>query len=83
MDFESEHLGLDQFDRVYLVVDGERVRNLGHIDSDPEWPREMGQEPPWFMTEVAWLLDQWEDARRFALGCRAAAEAAYQTAIGA
>jgi hypothetical protein len=39
---------------------------LGLIDTDPAWPSRLGPEPSWYLTELAMLLDEWEDSTRFA-----------------
>lgn len=83
MDFRTIHLGLDWRDQLWLLdVDGDPKTLIGHIDSDPQWPASEGPEPRWFLTEVNELVDRWEDARRYSLGCREAVEAAYGESRG-
>jgi hypothetical protein len=84
-DRETEHLGLDCSDLVYLIRGSppRGPRLLGYVDRDPGWDHSLGPEPTWFVTELAELLDAWEDAGRFLKDCRAQVEADYLRAKGA
>ena len=83
MGLSTDHLALDRLGRVFLLdADGDRVVNLGHIDWDADWPASQGREPAWFQAELNELVDRWDDAERFSLGCESAAASAYSKAIG-
>lgn len=77
----SAHLSLSDEGLISTEVDDQTVW-IGEVESDPRWPARLGPEPTWYLTELAELVDAWEDARRFAEGCRDAARAAYLGAIG-
>lgn len=37
---------------------------LGNAAEGVDWPEQLGEEPRWWITEVAYLTDLWEDSRR-------------------
>ena len=69
-------LFLEDDGRVYVEPASEHARPecLGYIDEGCDYPE---LEIAW-----SWLAREWEDGKRFAAGCRAAAESAYLGAIG-
>ena len=89
-EIETAHLRLDELGRVWTngplttEPDAQAVFEvIGYVAEDLDWPKWLGPEPTWYLTELGELVDRFEDACRFSLGCREAAECGYRNGIGA
>jgi len=70
----TKHLGLS-VGWVYLhkLDDAELLDDaidLCLLRDGPEWPSELGEEPDWFASEFAEIVDEIEEIRQFAAACR-------------
>lgn len=37
---------------------------LGNAHDGVDWPEQLGEEPKWWITESAYMIDLWEDSRK-------------------
>ena len=69
--FETSHLSLNDLGNVWLErlydADGACLLRrvcLGDVEDEIKWPKRLGAEPRWLLTEVEELADSWAEHLR-------------------